>query len=111
MQELTERQRRSLDVLIMDLDARFAGMFSHEMIEALVVDTYATRAAAASVTRWLVLSTERHCMERLERLAFDATGVTHVMPAGAPPATQAPIASSADRPPASRVRRRRSVRV
>ncbi len=69
MDQLTEAHRRWLDGVIADLHRRFRGAFSLEMVEALVVDTFCRRAATATVPGWLVVGTERECLDRLEALA------------------------------------------
>ena len=51
-----------------DLHAEFEGVFGQETIEALLNDSYQELAATASVSRWLVLSTERFARQRLRAL-------------------------------------------
>jgi len=59
---------RALESACQDLHAKFKGVFGHETIKALLKDSYDQLAAKATVTRWLVVGTERFATERLEAL-------------------------------------------
>ena len=60
--------RRPLNAIARDLHDKYEGVFGTETIESLVVDSYIKLASTATVTRWLVLSTERLAGERLDAL-------------------------------------------
>jgi len=65
---MTAGQRMALHSVASDLHARFAGVFGEETIEALVLDSFNELAQKATVTRWLVLSSERFAEQRLRAL-------------------------------------------
>lgn len=51
-----------------DLHGEFESVFGTETIENLLADSYRELKAAATVERWLVISTERFCRQRLQAL-------------------------------------------
>lgn len=64
-----------------DLHLEFAGVFGEPTIERLLIDSYLDLAAKATVTRWLVISTEQFARQRLQALAH-----AEILPDGRPPA-------------------------
>jgi len=59
---------RPLDRIAQDLHDKYEGVFGSETIESLVEDSYIKLAARATVTQWLVVSTQRLAGERLDAL-------------------------------------------
>jgi arsenate reductase len=72
--------RRALSNVARDLHERFSGVFGQETIDALVTDSYARLAETATVSRWLVLGTERFARERLEALIHAESRQAHKVP-------------------------------
>ncbi len=64
-----------------DLHTEFAGVFGEPTIERLLLDSYRELAARATVTRWLVISTEQFARQRLQAMTHAET-----QPDGRPPA-------------------------
>lgn len=60
--------RKALSNAARDLHQRFEGVFGEETIQALLEDSYLSLAATATVTRWLVIGSERFARQRLEAL-------------------------------------------
>ena len=60
--------RNALRNVARDLHHRFEGVFGEETIQDLLEDSYLSLAATATVSRWLVLSTERFARQRLQAL-------------------------------------------
>jgi arsenate reductase (thioredoxin) len=78
---ISPSDRRALSNVARDLHEMFSGVFGIETIEMLVLDSYAKRAATASVTRWLVIGAERFARERLGALAHAQTPPGQRLPA------------------------------
>jgi arsenate reductase (thioredoxin) len=72
--------RGPLDGIARDLHDKFEGVFGTETIESLVVDSYIKLAARATVTRWLVVSTQRLAGERLDALVHAEDHSTYKVP-------------------------------
>ena len=68
LEVMTSGQRTALRGVALELHTRFAGMFGEETIEALVIDSFNELAKTATVTRWLVLGTQRFAEQRLRAL-------------------------------------------
>lgn len=66
--EMSPGQRSALSNVALDLHIKFQGVFGQETIEALVLDSFRELAARATVSKWLVNSTERFATQRLEAL-------------------------------------------
>lgn len=64
-----------------DLHAEFEGVFGEETIEQLLLDSYRELVSRVTVSRWLVISTERFARQRLQALAH-----TESRTEGRPPA-------------------------
>ncbi|MGO9559531.1 MAG: arsenate reductase ArsC [Acidimicrobiales bacterium] len=60
--------RRALHSAARDLHAEFEGVFGEETIEQLLNDSYTELASHATVSRWLVITTERFARQRLQAL-------------------------------------------
>lgn len=60
--------RRALQNVACDLHREFEGVFGTETIEVLLADSYRGLKSTATVDRWLVISTERFCRQRLQAL-------------------------------------------
>jgi arsenate reductase (thioredoxin) len=78
---ISEETRKALNSVAKGLAYRFKGVFSLETIEDMVFDSYIKRAATATVTRWLIVGTERFARERLEALAHTANRTEASVPA------------------------------
>jgi protein-tyrosine-phosphatase len=61
--------RSALRNVALDLHDRYQGLFGQETIQDLLENSYLALAATATVSRWLVLSTERFARQRLTALA------------------------------------------
>jgi arsenate reductase len=72
--------QRALHKIARDLQHRYEGVFGEETIRALLEDSYLSLAATATVTRWLVLSTERFAQQRLEALVHAENRATDRTP-------------------------------
>ncbi len=68
MELMTSGQRTALHSVALDLHSRFEGVFGEETIEALVLDSFHELAQRATVTRWLVVSSQRFAEQRLKAL-------------------------------------------
>jgi arsenate reductase (thioredoxin) len=73
--------KKALNDVTKSLAYQYKGTFSQETIDDMVFDSYLKRAANATVTRWLVVGTERFARERLEALARTATRTDASAPA------------------------------
>ena len=70
---ITAGERMCLHNAARDLRTEFRGTFSEQTIESLLLDSYAELASRATVTRWLVLGSERFTRQRLQALAHAQT--------------------------------------
>ena len=78
---ISQNLRRPLDGIVRDLHHKYDGVFGTETIESLVVDSFVVLAARATVTRWLVLGTQRLAGERLDALVHAENPSTNRVPA------------------------------
>ncbi len=78
---ITDGVRTALTSVARDLHHDYDGVFAETTIELLLENCYRELAATATVSRWLVLSTERFARQRLDALAH-----TETQPSGRPPA-------------------------
>lgn len=65
---ITSGERRALHNVARDLHDKYEGVFGVETIEALVLDSFEELSKTATVTRWLVVGTERFAEQRLKAL-------------------------------------------
>lgn len=73
--------QRSLRRAASDLHRHYVTVFSEEAIAELLEDSYLSLAVNATVTRWLVLNTERFTRQRLDALVHAEAAVPGRAPA------------------------------
>ena len=78
---MTPAERMCLHSAARDLHTEFRGIFGQETIEALLLDSYAELASAATVPNWLAIGAERFTRQRLQALTHVQATASGKVPA------------------------------